>query len=253
MSDDDYVVEEIGGRFRVILKRLQYDPGTPYDEFRSPLIRLNGLRAEHIEVGSRPADDDARIEEAINRWDWGRDPDSLERFLMRELGATKVIWHERPGSREDSYVTYNSRRWREWVETPDALPSLAEYAAWADGEVYDYEIQKNAQWSTEDPDVPGASYSNWTEVDGELSTGGIYYGMDEAEEAAREYFSAYLTGRRPRVCADCGGDIRQGLWGSTWKHVDESRAQVDESMEEDHDAILAGGPMSGESTESKES
>jgi hypothetical protein len=198
MTYSETLDERNGYRVRLALDE---SPEKPYDCGQSPLLRIEPMsygsaRVEHIQVGDRPTDDDAAIENAVQHWlthpgekDWHL----FERYLRAYYGVTVI---ETYWSESYWYVTYNSKAWRRSIgfdgklapEDDDnpAKPNLDEYKAWCEGDVYYYVVEKLITWTTDD-DFNGASVTTmdtWETVD---SCGG-YYGDEYAREAALEAF-----------------------------------------------------------------
>jgi hypothetical protein len=198
MSYSETLEERDGYRVRLVLD--EYGD-TPYDCGQSPLLRLDrrsygSVSAEHIQVGERPTDDDAAIENAISHWETTPADSNwhlFERYLRAYYGVTAI---ETYSSADYWYVTYNSKAWRRAIGFDGQLapeddddptkPNLDEYKAWCEGDVYYYVVEKLITWTTDD-DFNGASVTTmdtWETVD---SCGG-YYGDEYAREAALEAF-----------------------------------------------------------------
>jgi hypothetical protein len=202
MTDTEVLETSEDGRYRVRLVPDEY-PDEPYDDFASPLLRIEprggGHRAGHIQVGGRPANADDTIEGAVQYW--GTCPSDsgwklLERYLRAFHGVTQIeTWY----SGSYWYVTYDSAAWREWCGAPAGSASMAEYRAWCEGDCWYWITEKLVTWRavnpvTDDPDY--AEYpdrDSWETVD---SCGG-YYGTEWAEEAAREAYKNLITPEDP--------------------------------------------------------
>lgn len=164
-------------RFRVRLVLDEY-PSEPYDDGASPLLRIEtrggGHRAEHVQVGSRPAEADDYIEAAVHHWgtcpadsDWKL----FEKYLRAFHGVTQVeTWH----SGSFWYVTYDSAAWREYVGAPAGSADMSEYRAWCEGDVWGWVTEKLVTWHTDEPGF--GDENRWEDTD---SCWG-YYGSDGA-------------------------------------------------------------------------
>lgn len=180
------------GRYRVKLVQ-DYDAEEPYDDGQSPILRYDSRYSRdtaHVGGSARPTDDDERIEYAAKRW--GIDSHEFELYLKAFYGVTQIItW----SSRDYTYVTYDSARWREYVGlTEEYLAehgrkytvSLDEYRAWCEGDVYGYVVEKNVTWTADDN---RNEMSTWEHEDSCFG----FYGYDWAVQAAKEAFSYYVT------------------------------------------------------------
>lgn len=184
-------------RYRVRLELDEYAP-EPYDCSQSPLLRLNkfygSVRVEHIQVGDRPTDDDAAIENAIAHWattpsdgDWPK----FEKYLRAFFGVRNIVTYF---SGSYWYVTYDSEAWRKSLgftnqeqEDKYAKPEMAEYKAWIEGDCYSYVVEKQVEWMATEYDAETfPTKTTWEVVD---SCGG-YYGEEYAREAALEAFES---------------------------------------------------------------
>jgi hypothetical protein len=67
---------------------------------------------------------------------------------------------------------------------------IAEYRAWADGEVYRYVVERGVDWIRRDDERE--SMTTWEEVD----SCGRYYGWEFAGQAAKYALSTHLMGRK---------------------------------------------------------
>jgi len=150
MSDSETLETSPDGRFRVRLIRDEY-AAEPYDDGQSPLLQLEyrgSWRATHVMATGRPLDDDARIEEAAERWGYGTNAALLEKYLRAYYGVTAIeSWH----SGDYWYVTYDPARWREHVGADAGSVDLSEYRAWCEGDVWGYVVEKRVTWHTDDP------------------------------------------------------------------------------------------------------
>lgn len=192
MSYEDIL--ETRGDYRVKLVLDEY-ADEPFDDSQSPLLRIDRDRAaEHIQLGSRPTDDDAHIEEAVVRWgnpgsgDWPL----VEKYLRAYYGVTKIeTWY----SGNYWYVTYDSAAWQEFIGVGDPKfadftspgPNMDEYKAWCEGEVYGYVVEKRVYLEHSEPYLDGSKIireetDDWEDADSCFG----FYGRDYAEEAARE-------------------------------------------------------------------
>lgn len=192
MLSDDGVLEE-EGRYRIRLVPDE-DAQEPYDDGQSPLLRMDARsgNAEHIQAGSRPANDDERIEEAADRWGTPGDPgwELFERYLKAFYGVTQVeYWY----SGSYWYVTYDSAAWREYTGAPPGSADLSEYRAWCEGDCWGWVIEQNTTWVSAD-DFP--DHDSWEDVD---SCWG-YYG-DYARVAALEEWESFMADKREAKAA----------------------------------------------------
>lgn len=197
MRNEEILETSEDGNYRVRLVLDEY-ADEPFDDRQSPLMRIDGERAEHIQIGSRPTDDDDRIEEAVNRWGSPSNDDwpLVEKYLHAYYGVTKIeTWY----SGSYWYVTYDSAAWQKFIgvgdpQFPDFAspgPNMDEYKAWCEGEVYDYVVEKRVTTTTIVRELDGTEIretvdNDWEDVD---SCGG-YYGYDYAEETAQEALAA---------------------------------------------------------------
>lgn len=177
MDDMDGIIMQDDSR-RVVLIPDAY-PEEPYDEGQSPLIRLDTryyISASHVGVSNRPSDDDDRIEEAARRWYYRRDfPEILARYLRIFHGSSQVeTWR----SDHCLYITYDTKRWRDWAGAPERSVSLDEWKAYAEGDVWIWETQRLVSYTADDD--PSKTLRQWETID---SCGG-YYGREWAEQAA---------------------------------------------------------------------
>jgi hypothetical protein len=167
-------------------------PDEPYDDGQSPLLRLDingyrGNRAEHVMATGRPLDDDARIEQAAERW--GSDFRLLEKYLRACYGVTKVeTWH----SGSYWYVTYDPAAWREHVGAPAGSVDMSEYRAYCEGDVWGYAVERRVTWKPVDaPADDDVTMQTWETVDSCFG----FYGSDGANgeylrETALEAFES---------------------------------------------------------------
>jgi hypothetical protein len=174
------VIETVGD-FRVVIE-VEEGPEEPYDDGQSPLLRLGyrafGWRAEHVMKGSRPADDDARIEEAAIRWGAGGQSGTH--------GATKVEWYR---NSDYAYLAYDSAAWREWTGASEGSADLSEYRSWCEGEVFGYIVQQRVNWHADNPLFP--DQDRWEDVPDESCWG--LYGIGYAREAAIEALEGVIV------------------------------------------------------------
>lgn len=190
--DEGNVIEERDG-FRVVLKYEQ-DAQEPDFAGQSPLLRIEPNPSGRYGVGhlgtmaDRPRDTDESVEAAVRRWgspassDW----DKFEKWLRAYLGVTQI---ETFYSGSYWYVTYDAANWREYTGAPAGSASLSDYQAWAEGEVYYWEIQKQVTWSSGTSQFPDRE--DWETVDAL----GEYYGYDNAEVTAKLDFAEFLKDR----------------------------------------------------------
>lgn len=176
-------------------------PYPPDDEYMAPVLRLStGARPVHLHPlkGSLGPRDDEAVENAARRWGT---PSSgtwkyMEKFLRSYLGATRVDTYF---SGSYWYVSYDSENWRQKTGrdlnaalVPEA-DLLAEWKAWAEGEVYQYIVEQRVPWKRIDG-VLDAELGTWEEVEG---CGG-YYGYEWAKEAAMDAFTGECEYREAR-------------------------------------------------------
>jgi hypothetical protein len=193
MSYTEILKTSDDGRYRVLLIADEY-PDEPYDDGQSPLLRLDNsgaygtIRAEHVMATGRPLDDDARIEEAAERWGtpYSDDWPLFEKYLRAYYGTTEIeTWY----SGSDWYVTYDTARWRNHVGAPPGSADMSEYRAWCEGDVWGYAVEQNVTWTRDDD--PGQVMHTWETAD---SCWG-FYGSDGANgkylrECALEAFES---------------------------------------------------------------
>jgi hypothetical protein len=209
MSYDEILQTSDDGRYRVKLIADE-DASEPYDDGQSPLLRFNvtsyGTRAEHIMDTGRPTDDDARIEEAAQRWGSpsGHDFQLFEKYLRAYYSTAKIeTWN----SGNYWYVTYDTAAWREYIGVPasDTVSWLAshsasinmdEYKAWCEGDCWGYAVERNVTWRRDDE--PGTTMQTWEEED---SCWG-YYGSDYAREEALRAFKSWAETPAPATGAN---------------------------------------------------
>jgi len=162
------------GRFRVKLVNDEY-PHEPYDDGQSPLLQLDysghGYRADHVMATGRPLDDDARIEEAAERW--GSQLELLEKYLRAYYGVTRIVM-DSGITRGVTYITYDPVKWREHVGAPAGSVDMSEWRAYCEGDVWGWVVEKLVSWHTDDP-----GYEDHDEWEHEDSCWG-YYGSDGA-------------------------------------------------------------------------
>lgn len=146
MGFSETIGERDGYRVRLVIEE---GADKPYDDGQAPLLRIERSHALHIQVGSRPADSDDRIEEAARRW--GRsDLRNLEKYLRAYHGVTQVEVYR---NNDWTYVAYDSAEWRAYVgfddrnPVPAELHMMDEWKAWCEGEVYYYVVEKDTEWS----------------------------------------------------------------------------------------------------------
>lgn len=180
MSYEEILETTEDGQYRVKLVLDEY-ADEPYDDGQSPLIQLDirysGTRAEHVMVGARPADNDARIEEAAERW--GSDFDKLEKYLRAYYGTSQVkTWH----SGDYWYITYDTAEWRDYTGAPENSVSMDEWQAYCTGDVWGYVVERNVTWHSDEN--PSQTMQTWEEED---SCWG-YYGYEWAKKSALEAF-----------------------------------------------------------------
>jgi hypothetical protein len=186
-------VVETRGDWRVVL-HIDEEMPEPYDDGQSPLLRLDKnhyrsgrANATHVMATGRPTTDDARIEEAAERW--ASELELFEKYLRAFRGATQIV---RWDSDDYTYITYDTPAWRKYtgfdgvIAPLDGLPegsiNLDEYRAWCEGEVYCYVVEKRVHWTTDDEEIKDSERDEWEHVD---SCAG-YYGAEYAEQSAKE-------------------------------------------------------------------
>lgn len=172
MSDHETLKTSGDGRFRVRLILDEY-PDEPYDDGQSPLLRIDRGQADHVMATGRPLDDDARIEEAAERWgppssgDWPL----FEKYLRAYYGVTAIeTWF----SGSYWYVTYDPAAWRDHVGAPAGSVDMSEYRAWCEGDVWGWAVERDVTWRRDDD--PDATMHTWETVDSCFG----YYGSDGA-------------------------------------------------------------------------
>jgi hypothetical protein len=165
------------GNYRVIIEvdPLPYEPEA---DCQSPLLRSDGYcGVEHIQLGGRSTEDDARIEEAADRW--GVKSPLFARYLRAYHGVTQIITY---WSGSYLYVTYDSAKWRQYTGAPEGSASLADYKAWCQGEVYVCEVQERVTWRAVNPVREYHNRVTWETVE----KFGTFYDDDSAREEALE-------------------------------------------------------------------
>ena len=176
-------------RVRLVLDNY---PAEPYDDGRSPILRLyplrswGGWRADHIDTigGYVPAAMDDIVTAAEK---WAGEPDLFGRYLRMFHGTTEVQWYDgRPGGGDYIYVTFDTADWRQHHQIEphqhDVI-DMTEWRAYCEGDVYGYVIEQRATWRR---DGSTETRESWETVD---SCWG-FYGHKYAEEAAREAFDS---------------------------------------------------------------
>lgn len=205
MSSEN-VIEETAN-YRLTIDYDQFFTEKPWGDTYAPVLRIDlsrygGYRghAVHVDEGGRPHDDDDAIENAVSHWQTSPADADWERYFLRYLkayyGVTQVTWFS---SDDYWYVSYDSATWREYAGiTDDQLPMsenfLADWEAWANGEVYTFSIEKKVRVCQNrrvyNPDdgmrTETADYESWEYVDGS----GGFYGYDYAKSEALERFNA---------------------------------------------------------------
>lgn len=184
------------GTLRVVLMRDE-DAGKPEADECGYVFNVDRTRwsAEWVETlnSNRPGDPFADdIADGIARCmhKWGNDWDRMERYLRIVWDAVAVDWWDRrSGGRFLAVVTSSmADAWNVPASsrTPEILTkgTLVEYAAWDEGDVWSWEIQRRVRWMREDGDD---TMETWEPED---SCGG-YYGRDYAEEQAREALAGF--------------------------------------------------------------
>jgi hypothetical protein len=194
-------VSEERGHLRVRLVRDDYAP-EPYDEGRSPILRLyplrswGGWRAEYVpDIGGyKPiaADDIATAAEK-----WATEPDLFARYLRMFHGTTAVEWYDaRPDAGDFLYVTFDTADWRAHHGLPDDLSGavdISEWRAYCQCDVYGYVVEEGAVWLRVNADGEVIdTRESWEPID---SCWG-FYGQQYAEDAGREALAA-LTAAVP--------------------------------------------------------
>ena len=179
MSYSETLATSKDGRYRVQLIADEY-ADEPCDDGQSPLLRLEcryGWRADHVMATGRPLDDDARIEEAAERWGtpYSDDWPLFEKYLRTYYGVTKIeTWY----SGSYWYVTYDPATWRNHIGALAGSISLDEYRAWCEGDCWGYAVERNVTWHRDDD--PDETMQTWETED---SCWG-FYGREYAEQCA---------------------------------------------------------------------
>lgn len=182
MSDSENVVStSADGRYRVILTH-DSDGGAPETDF-GPAVYRHGFTDRYATLMGGPDIDG--YADAVRHF--GRDDDAVARYLRIFRDVVSIDYGDTRDARYVAVVT--GAMARDWghdentsPETLSKLAHVAEWVAWAEGEVYAWEIQERVNWTT-DADYPDRA--TWETVD---SCGG-YYGTEYAEESAREEFA----------------------------------------------------------------
>ena len=125
----------------------------------------------------------------LDRWDKRHAVPAWRRWLRVYRGGQATP--ERSESyRQDSttwiaYVTAELRA--EWGIPDDVAPTITEWMAYVDGEVYGIRVEKADSFDEDgEPDT-------WEELDDKTETWG-YYGEDSAKQAAAELLDDTITG-----------------------------------------------------------
>jgi len=170
----------------------------PYDEGAVPVLSrdFNYYRGEFEAVNDQAKPYEDAVTEAWNRLN--RDSDVLARYLRIFHGAYSIM---EDSSSNCAYLAFDTAAWREshgltdeYLDAhPDVLDrqklaegSLSEVMAWANGEVYGYELEKKATgWVVfADENREDEAFTRWEVIDSCYG----FYGYDVAKEAAEEAF-----------------------------------------------------------------
>lgn len=170
-------------------------PGEPYDDGRSPILRLHplrwwgGWRAEYIDTigGYAPAAINDIVTAAQK---WAGEPDLFERYLRMVHGTTEIEWYDsRPGSGDYVYVTFDTADWRAHHGLPDQPTGnidMSDWRAYCEGDVYGYLIEERATWHrVDDGNSSPSTRESWEQIDSWWG----FYGHDYAEDTAIERFN----------------------------------------------------------------
>lgn len=200
------IIEERDG-YRVRLE-LDTDAGQPESDGAAPTLQID---CDYYGHGKATAFNPGAngFEDAYNRFVEFRSPREgvriFERWLRIFHGTTTFAKYHLGHTGEYGYIAFDTAVWRERVGcSVDALKEedlLAEVRAWAEGDVWEYIVEKEVFWTKQyhdingepvtekDEDLPaldaeGESGSDWFEVQGGSCCG--YYGREWAEQAAKE-------------------------------------------------------------------
>lgn len=194
--------------------RLELDdsPEMPYDDGAPIVLRIDrtGYSVEILNGQGkygRPNTYDDAIENALVHWattpsdsDWPK----FEKWARAFLGTSRIdTWYSE--GYQGWYVALDTAEWRRytgWSEEDDAKAReilaresfLAEWEAWATGEVYGYVVEKRVREETVTRELDGTEISRdetdaWEEVE---AVGG-FYGNEYATEAAEEALKSFTT------------------------------------------------------------
>ena len=183
------VLEERGDlRVRLVLDDY---PAEPYDDGRSPILRLyplrswGGWRADHIDTigGYVPAAMDDIVTAAEK---WAGEPDLFGRYLRMFHGTTEVQWYDgRPGGGDYIYVTFDTADWRAHHGIGDdraGAVDMDDWRAYCEGDVYGHIIEQRAIWRR---DGSAEIRASWEHVESCFG----FYDRPYAEQAARQAFN----------------------------------------------------------------
>lgn len=203
MTDVSYseTLEE-SGDYRVRLVVDEY-ADEPYDDGAAPILRIDvrdvlSTDTCHVDQGGRPRDHDDNIVYAVKHWQTypgDRNWPLFEKYLRAFYGVRHIeTWRSDGGPWW--YVVYDARSAREYAGIADDSPhraryagsTLAEYRSWAEGDVWEYVVEKRVMWHTDDRAVEDHHRESWETVD---SCGG-YYGYGYARQEAVEAYRATL-------------------------------------------------------------
>ncbi len=175
----------------------------PYDEGRSPILRLHplhwwgGWRAEYItSLGGYTPTAITNIVTAAEKW--ASEPDRFERYLRMVHGTTEIQWYDtRPGSGEFLYVTFDTTDWRAHHHLPDH-PSgnidMSDWRAYCEGDVYGYIIEQRTLWARVDaPHRASDIRESWEPIDSQWGL----YGRQYAENCAIQRLNDFAPTTAP--------------------------------------------------------
>jgi hypothetical protein len=175
---DEMIIETSGPyRVRVEVDAEQINPRTDWDHI-TYAVTVPGSRYLDV-AGPGPL---------AEQWDRIKDrPDAVElfqRWARAFHGAVTEVHTPNEGPVSVWYMMPEDQR-----DTPDPVAYLrgdiAEYQAWAEGDVFSYVIEKAVDWGRRDGKE--GSMTTWETVD----SLGSFYGYEEVERVARDAFKPY--------------------------------------------------------------
>jgi hypothetical protein len=177
--NDEMIIEE-SGSYRVRLE-IEQGPVNPREDYDHDTYALTVPHSRYADV--------AEPGPLVDEWDRikGRS-DAVEIFTRWARNFHGAVVETHTPERGPSSVWYMLPEQIKGVGTApeDVLRAdIAEYQAWAEGDVFLYVIENAVDWKREDG--MDGSARTWEEV----HTLGTYYGREDAEKEAREAFKEY--------------------------------------------------------------